>query len=290
MMAAKHSKPRVKHEPNIRMCKEFWLRRRPILLFIVDNVEMVATTKKIVLILNRKMTKRRQKILLKTLQRTHCNWVNHDVDHSFELHLKLRALFSLSNSLRKKRLQDQMVELHKQVNELVTYWSQIAWNRIFMGAWANKFASTIFIYDAFIHEASGELVGAVATRSQTTGNVGVPPVKVMHGPPWLHHVGPTNSIGQVQLLMSFGMTSHVIFRIGYVHDNWNCVWLHCNHILSTFRSNLVEEIFRLGWRTRIGIKKIQLLHICRFDTQKIRFHLGGPLICFLNNVERLWMA
>lgn len=72
-----------------------------------------------------------------------------------------------------------------------------------MGASTSTY--TIPQYDPFLYGASGELVGAVATRSQTMRNVGVSAVNVMAGPPQLHHVGLIDSIDQVRLPMSFGV-------------------------------------------------------------------------------------
>lgn len=91
------------------------------------------------------------------------------------------------------------------MKKLVASSAQVGEYRVSLDAGANTSIFASPIHDLFLYGAFGELMGAIATRSQTTESVNVPQTNVMVGPSQPCHSRPIDSIGQTRLAMSFGM-------------------------------------------------------------------------------------
>ena len=134
----------------------------------------------------------------KQLKCNHCGRLNHDDDHCFQLHPELRPSSNLSE--KEKALQAQIDKLQEQLKatKAVASSAQIVDSRAFSGAKASTSSS-----DYYLFGATGEMVAAAATRSQTAGKQPISPATTVTDGFRQRHDGPADMIGQARLPLSF---------------------------------------------------------------------------------------
>ena len=135
-----------------------------------------------------------EKAKKKQLKCNHCNKLNHDDDHCFILHPEKRPV-----SEKEKALEAKIAELEKKFQTVASL-GQVGDSRVVSRGGTGTSTSDIYMFGA-----SGELVGAAATRAQTAANVRTPPVDEAGGVGRTRHSGSLDHIGQARLPLSFGL-------------------------------------------------------------------------------------
>jgi hypothetical protein len=131
----------------------------------------------------------------------HCGDTNHDVDHYFQLYPEMRpASYIIGKSPRKQSLEAKVAELEQKLKSSASFAkiSELHAGGSTSGA------------DMYMFGASGEVVAAASTRSQTLANAVASTSGGSDEVSHPRHAGPADQVGQARLPLSFGLVDTTV--------------------------------------------------------------------------------
>ena len=131
----------------------------------------------------------------------HCGGTNHDVDHCFQLHHGMRpASYVTGKSPREQSLEAKVAELEQKLK----------FSASFAHISEPHAGGSISGADMYMFGASGEVVAAGSTRSQTLADAVASTSGGSNEVSRPRHAGPTDQVGQARLPLSFELVDTVV--------------------------------------------------------------------------------
>ena len=131
----------------------------------------------------------------------HCGGTNHDVDYCFQLHPEMRpASYLTGKSPREQSLEAKVAELEQKLK------SSASFAQIFEPHAGGSTSGA----DMYMFGASGEVVVAASTRSQTLADAVASTSGSTNEVSHPRHAGPADQVGQARLPLSFGLVDTTV--------------------------------------------------------------------------------